>query len=81
MLDNNYHTNMDGLLFLPDNEKNNERSQHIVNYLQSHPPGNFVIIDDTRKHISPELMDKFVETKSEIGITKKDIEKAEKILD
>ena len=80
MLDNNYHTNMDGLLFLPDNEKINERSQHIVNYLQSHPPGNFVVIDDTRKHISPELMDNFVETKTEIGITKKDIEKAEKIL-
>ena len=80
MLDNNYHTNMDGLLFLPDNEKTNERSQHIVNYLQSHPPGNFVIIDDTRKHIHSQLMDNFVETNPEIGITKKDIEKAETIL-
>ena len=80
MLDNNHHTNMDGLLLLPDNENTQERSQHIVNYLQRHPHGNFVIIDDTRKHISPELMNNFVETNPEIGITKKDIEKAEKIL-
>lgn len=80
MLDNNYLTNFDGLLLLPDNEHKQERSTHIKNYLLNHSHTNFVIIDDTKQHISSEFYENYVQTHSNIGITDHDLHKVYHIL-
>lgn len=78
MLNNNYHTNFNGLLTLPD--MNQERSYHIIDYLKRHPKGKMVILDDTESHIIDELRGNFVHTNKDTGITQMDIKKAIKIL-
>jgi hypothetical protein len=80
MLDNNYLTNFDGLLLLPDNENTQQRSLHIKNYLSNHSHSNFVIIDDTSKHISLELIKNYVKTNPKTGITQKIVDKIHIIL-
>jgi hypothetical protein len=80
MLDNNYNTNFDGLLLLPDNEHKKERSTHIRNYLQNHSHNNFVIIDDTKEHISSEFTKNYVQTNSLTGISYEDLHKVHSIL-
>lgn len=77
MLDNNYYTNMDCLV-LPDTK--DERSTHILNYLDKHPPGKFVILDDTKSHIKEELMNNFIQIEPSKGIMQTDVEKALHIL-
>ena len=47
-------------------------------YIHSHT--NFVIIDDTKQHISSEFYQNYVQTDSNIGITDHDLHKVHHIL-
>lgn len=55
------------------------RDHHIKKWLRDHPAENFVILDDEAE--MPDFKHKYVNTKSDVGLTEKDAEHALEILE